>query len=681
MTFNRLVLFILITIYTMPVQAEVVRIEVKSRVDLLSGKPFGSAGAFETISGKIYFAVDPRNTANKIITDIDKAPRNASGKVEFSSDFYMIKPKDLDRGNGSVLYEVSNRGNKGMIPFFNLASTRSLDPVTASDLGDGFLLEQGFTLLWVGWQFDAPSDEGMVRVYVPTAREANGRPIQGLVRSDFVPTPNLGDVRRSASQVAAAQPNLTYPVADPKDPANVLTVRDSPTGTRRTIPRTEWQFSEDGRSIRMTSDFEPHKIYEVVYKAQAPPIAGLGAAAVRDTISKLKYGSAAELSVAQGAMKRAIAFGISQSGRFLRTFMYDGFNEDESHRKVFDGVFAHVAGSGRGSFNNRFALPGRTAGPFTSFFYPVDIFPFTDVAQVDPETGRRDGLLTHGMKSQFLPKIFYTNSSHEYWGRAASLFHTAIDGKEDAPLMSNVRAYLFTGGSHGVGSFPPDRSTGQQLNNPLDYRWAARKLLVSMHRWVADGTEPPPSAVPRIADGTLVFADKLAFPKVPNLVAPKVSNVHKAYRLDYGKDFAAKGIVSHEPPRRGSAFPTLIPQVDSDGNDIAGIRMPEIAVPLATYLGWNFFNDRSGLTTELVSLSGSFVPFPRTRAERMASNDSRPSIEERYSSRDLYLDLINKAATDLAAKGYLLPADIPGIRKQAEARWDWMMSLPAGNRD
>jgi hypothetical protein len=438
--------------------------------------------------------------------------------------------------------------------------------------------------------------------------------------------------------------------------------------------------------LRMASGFEPKKIYEVVYKSQNPPIAGLGAAAIRDMISRLKHGSATELSVAQGAIKRAIAFGISQSGRFLRTYLYYGFNEDEAHRKVFDGVISHVAGSGRGSFNNRFALPGRTAGPFTSFFYPVDIFPFTDVAQLDPETGRRDGLLTHGMKSQFLPKIFYTNSSHEYWGRAASLFHTTIDGKEDAQMMSNVRAYLFTGGSHGVGGFPPARSTGQQLNNPLDYRWAARKLLVSMNRWIADGVEPPPSAVPRIANGTLVSADKLKFPKVAGLTPPSVSNVHKAYRLDYGKDFVAKGIITQEPAKAGSSFPMLIPQVDADGNDLAGIRMPEIAVPLATYLGWNFFNDRAGPTTELVGLSGAFVPFPRTRADRERTNDPRLSIEERYKSRDEYLGLISKAAADLVSKGYLIKEDVPRIIQQAGTRWDYLMSQPqpaaaGGNRD
>src|SRR6185295_9267172 len=352
MMFRRLMLTLLVLLFAVPGRGEVVRIEVKSRADILAGKPFGAAGAFEKLSGKIYFAVDPHNSANHVITDIDKAPRNASGKVEFSSDFYMVKPKDMTRGNGSVFYEVSNRGNKGALGFFNLAAGNSLDPQTAADLGDGFLMEQGFTLLWVGWQFDAPDREGMVRAYVPSAREADGRPIQGLVRSDFSPT-------QKTSQVAL--PDATYPVVDAKDPANVLTVRDSVEGSRRTIPRAQWDFTADAKNIQMAAGFEPNKIYELIYKSQDPAIAGLGPAAVRDTISKLKYGAAPELSVNQGAVKRAIAFGISQSGRFLRTYLYYGFNEDEGHRKVFDGVMSHVAGGGRGSFDNRFALPGRTA--------------------------------------------------------------------------------------------------------------------------------------------------------------------------------------------------------------------------------------------------------------------------------------------------------------------------------
>jgi hypothetical protein len=665
MAFKRSILIFLLVVFAQSARAEVVRIEVSSRTELLGGKAFGNAGVFEKISGKIYFEVDPRNSANKIIADIKKAPKNARGKVEFSSDFYMLKPFDASRGNGTVLFEVANRGTKGMLGFFNLASGNSVDPKSDADLGDGFLLSQGFTLLWVGWQFDAPERDGLVRAYLPTAKESDGSPILGMVRSDFTPAQKVSDLTLTDS---------AYAVVDPKDPANSLTVRDSVEGSRRTIPREKWDFTADRKSIHMNDGFEPHKIYELVYKSQNPPIAGLGAAAVRDTISKLKYGSTPEFSLNQGAVKRAVAFGISQSGRFLRTYLYYGFNEDEGHRKVFDGVMSHVAGGGRGSFDNRFALPSRTAGPFTSFFYPVDIFPFTDAEQLDPVTGQRDGLLTHRMKAAFMPKVMYTNSSHEYWGRAASLFTTTIDGKEDVPMMSNVRAYMYTGGSHGVAAFPPTRGNGQQLNDPLDYRWAARRLLLSLNQWIANGVEPPPSAYPQISDATLVSADKLKFPRIPNLKAPGDANIHKAYRVDYGKDFLSRGIVAQEPPKVASSFPMLVPQVDSDGNDLPGIRMPEIAVPLATYLGWNFFSERSGPTTELVALTGSFIPFTRTKAERELANDPRPSIEERYRSKDVYLDLIRKAAANLVEKNYLLEEDIPRIVQQAGTRWDWVNS-------
>jgi len=667
MAFRRSLLIFMLAVFAQSGRAEVVRIEVTSRSELLGGKPFGEAGVFEKISGKIYFEVDPGDSANKIIADIKKAPRNARGRVEFSSDFYMLKPFDAYRGNGTVLFEVSNRGTKGILGFFNLASGNSVDPKTDADLGDGFLLNQGFTLLWVGWQFDTPDRDGLVRAYLPAAHEKDGRPIQGMVRSDFTPAQKVTELTLT---------NSPYDVVDPKDPANVLTVRDSATGSRRTIARDQWDFTADKKNIHMNGGFEPHKIYELVYKSQDPPIAGLGAAAVRDTISKLKYGSTPELSLNQGAVKRAIAFGISQSGRFLRTYLYYGFNEDERYRKVFDGVMSHVAGSGRGSFNNRFALPSRTAGPFTSFFYPVDIFPFTDVEQRDPVTGKRDGLLTHRMKAAYMPKVMYTNSSHEYWGRAASLFTTTIDGKADVEMMSNVRAYLYTGGSHGVAAFPPTRSTGQQLNNPLDYRWAARKLLLSLNEWIANGVEPPPSAYPQISNGTLVSADKLTFPRIPNLKAPGDINIHKAYRVDYGNNFLSSGIVAQEPPKVASSFPMLVPQVDSDGNDLPGIRMPEITVPLATYPGWNFFNERSGPTTELVALSGSFIPFARTKADRDLTGDPRPSIEERYGSKYAYLELVRKAAVDLVDKGYLIEKDVTRILQQAELRWDWVNTGP-----
>lgn len=648
-----------------PVHAEVVRFEVTSRADVAAGKAFGAIGPYEKVTGKIYFAVDPRNSVNQIIADIDKAPKSASGKVEFSSDFYLIKPKDASRGNGTVLYEVSNRGGKGMLGFFNFASG-SMDPDSAAHFGDGFLLEQGFTLMWIGWQFDVPQREGLMRVYAPMAREADGRPIHGVVRSDFV-------VTQPAQEASLADRNhIPYAVATRDDPKAVLTVRDSVEGARRTIARDRWQFTEDGGSIRMASGFEPKKIYEVVYTAQNPAVVGVGPAAVRDTISRLKYGAANELGLPQGTIKRGLAFGISQSGRFLRTFLFYGFNEDESHRKVFDGVMPHVAGAGRGSFNHRFAQPSRDAHPFINFFYPTDIFPFSDVEQTDPETGVTDGLLTHATRPAFRPEIFYTNTSYEYWGRSASLVHTTVDGRADVRLPPNVHVYLLSAGQHGVASFPPARTIGQQLNNPLDYRWAMRSLLVAMNRKITDGTAPPPSAYPRIADGTLVTPDKLNFPKIPAVNV--ATTPHKAYHANYGPDFIGKGIVTQEPPRIGTAFPILVPQVDGDGNEIAGIRMPELAVPVATYTGWNLFNERAGPTNVVSSMQGSFVPFAPTVAERERANDPRRSVAERYQSRDRYLEAIAKVTRDLVEKGYLLSADIKRIVEQAGTRWDYVMS-------
>ena len=502
----------------------------------------------------------------------------------------------------------------------------SLDPATAAEFGDGFLLEQGFTLLWVGWQFDPPQREGLVRVFAPIAREADGRAIQGTW---YAATSSSIEASKQAS--LADRDHQAYAVATPNDAAAVLTVRDSVEGPRRTIPRAEWQFSERRHgAFAWPPASSRSKIYEVVYTAKDPPVVGLGPAAVRDTVSRLKYWFGERTGLPAGAIKRALAFGISQSGRFLRTYLYYGFNEDEAQRKVFDGVMPHVAGAGRGSFNHRFAQPSRDGHPYINFFYPTDIFPFTDEPQRDPETGVTDGLLTHAMKPEQRPKIFYTNSSYEYWGRAASLIHTSVDGAEDAPLPPDTRIYLLSAGQHGVAAFPPSRTIGQQPNNPLDYRWVMRSLLLAMDRWIADGTAPPASRYPRIADGTLVPPDPLAFPKIPGVNVPAVP--HLAYRADYGPDFVAKGVVSREPPGIGAAFPMLVPQVDADGNEFAGIRVPELVVPLATYTGWNLFNERSGPTDVVSSMQGSFIPFgaheERARAGRRSAAVGRGALPE-----------------------------------------------------
>jgi alpha/beta hydrolase family protein len=650
-----------------PLSAEVVRIDVQSRGDLVGGQTFGTVGPYEKVSGKIFFTVDPNLPANRIVADIDKAPRNAAGKVEFAADFFLIKPKAMERANGAVLYEVSNRGGKGMLGFFNHAAG-SLDPGSAAEMGDGFLMQQGFTLLWVGWQFDVPQRPGLVRVYPPTPTE-NGRPIRGLVRSDFVVT------EKETDHSLADRNHIAYAVLDPASLDNVMTVRDSVEGPRRIVPRNQWSF--DGTNVRMAAKFEPGKIYEVVYTAENPPLVGLGPAAIRDVVSMLKYSKSGDslsaLSIPAGAINRATAFGVSQSGRFLRTYLYYGFNRDEGNRKVFDGVIAHVAGAGRGSFNHRFAQPSRDGHPYLNFFYPTDIFPFSDVAQKDPETGVTDGLLTHPGSPELLPKVFYTNSEYEYWGRAASLIHTTVDGTADAPLMDNVRIYLLTAGQHGPAGFPPTQTIGQQRNNPLDYRWAMKALLVSMDKWTANGTPPPPSKYPRVSDGTLVAPDKLRFPKVPRVTTTNA--VHRAYRADYGPRFATEGVVTVEPPKIGNAFPILVPQADADGNGVAGIRMPELAVPLATYTGWNLFNDRSGPIDVLSSMQGSYLPLPRNAAERTRTGDPRPAIDDRYRDKDQYIGLVTKAAVDLIEQGYLLAEDLAVVVKNAGKHWDYLASV------
>ncbi|MBK9168494.1 MAG: hypothetical protein IPM24_13640 [Bryobacterales bacterium] len=638
--------------------AAVLRLEVTERSDVLDGKSFGKAGPYERLSGSAYFAVDPKLPANRIIRDIDLAPRNEKGLVEFSSDFYVLKPRNPVSGNGAVLYEVSNRGRKGMLSFFNRASG-SLDPRLPEHFGDGFLLEQGYTLLWLGWQFDVPRTEGLVRLSAPVA----GQGITGLVRSEFIPDEKI------YTQLLADRAHVPYEPAVPDDPAATLTVRPRRDAPRQVIPRNRWKLVE-GTHASMEAGFEPGLIYEVVYRAKNPTLVGLGPTAIRDMVSFLKHGGALGtnfvLSDQRRFIKRAYGFGVSQSSRFLRTFLYFGFNADEQNRQVFDGVLAHVGGGGRGSFNHRFAQASRDGHPFFNLFYPTDIYPFADLPQSDPETGLNEGILSRAMADKVVPKVFYTNASYEYWGRAASLVHTTFDGKADAPLSDTTRVYLFAGGQHGPGAFPPARNRTQHLSNPNPFTWSMRALLVAMDQWVAEGKEPPPSQYPKVATGELVRPEALKFPAIPGVKVPQ--RIQEAYRVDYGPDFRTKGLVTKEPPAVGKPFVTLVPQVDADGNETTGIRMPGIQAPLATYTGWNLRAPEIGAPDEIFSMVGSFLPFARTKAQR--GQDPRPSIAERYKDRADYAAKVEAAAKRLAADRYLLEADVTKVVQQTVAVWD-----------
>ncbi|MFL6540087.1 MAG: alpha/beta hydrolase domain-containing protein [Chthoniobacterales bacterium] len=645
------------------VQARVESVEVTLRSDVLDDRVFGDAGAYEKVVGKVHFAVKPDAAPNKSIVDLEKAPRNANGEVEFTSDFYILKPKDAARASGSVLLEIPNRGGKGILAIMQ-GGKGSRDPVSEEEFGDGFLMRRGVTVAWLGWQWDVRDEPNMMRMQAPVAHDPDGKPITGLVRADFVPNEKMAEYPL-AHLISGTIGGTEYACSDPQDPANVLTVRDAPFAQRRTIPRGEWQFSDDARTIRLNGGFEPGKIYEVVYRAQDPAIAGLGFAAVRDFASYLKQANN-ELAPAE----RVYSLGISQSGRFLRHFLLEGFNADEAGKRAIDGMFVHVAGAGIGSFNHRFAQPSRDAQPTTALFYPTDLFPFTDVPQKEPETGVTAGLLDRTKAAGVLPKIFYTNTSYEYWSRAASLIHTSPDGTRDVTPMDNSRIYFLAGLQHFSRQFPPKPETesslaGQNLPNPNPVMYYWRALFIAMDDWVRNDTAPPASRYPKLADKTLVRREELKFPQIANLKVPE--RVHQALRLDFGPQWK-KRIITKQPPGVGKPFPGFVPQVDRDGNDLGGVRLPQLEVPLATYTGWNLRDAKTGMPNERVSFIGSWLPLPKTKVD----GDSRVSIAERYADRDDYLQKFSAAANKLADERFVLREDLEALVRRGGEEWDYI---------
>lgn len=645
-----------------PAGAEVRRLVVMAREGVLGGE-------YEKLAGSVELELDPTRPANAVIVDLDRAPRNPRGKVEASADFVVLRPRRPPEGGSTALLEVSNRGGKALLPYFDRAPWR-LDPTADADFGDRLLTRLGLTLIWVGWQFDVPRQPGLLRLRAPVAA-GDGRPLEGLVRSDWT-------VERATPALPLGhRGHVAYPVADPRHADNVLTVRTARLGPREIVPRARWRFArvEAGRPvadptwIHLEGGFEPGRIYELVYHARDPVVVGIGLATVRDLVAWARYDVRSAFPVTT-----AVAFGVSQSGRFLRHFLYQGFNTDEAGRKVFDGVLVHTAGAGRGSFNHRFAQPSRDAHRFSAFFFPTDLFPFTSRTQTDPQTGVADGLLARSAgRPEHRPKTFFTNTGYEYWGRAASLIHTSVDGRADVAPLPNERIYHLAGGQHFIGAFPPPESerAGQAYHgNPLDFLVTLRALLVRLIEWVRDERTPPPSAYPTLGAGTLVPIGALAFPRIPDVTAPRV--IHQAHRVDYGSDWAA-GVITREPPAVGPPFPALVSQVDADGNERAGMRGVELLAPLATYTPWQLRGGGGSDAAELRDFLGTYVPFPRTEAERQRTGDGRLSIERRYADRRAYLDAAARAAASLAAAGLLLREDVPRVLERAEQHWDWIM--------
>jgi hypothetical protein len=658
--------FVLLALAVSPLAARVTRVEIRSRSDIAHGKLFGDAGAYERVTGRVYFSLPIANPHNTRIVDLASAVNLKNGEVEFSSDFMAIRPKDPGKGNGSMLLEVPNRGRSRI-----LAVVDGGDWDLSADAGDAWLLRNGFTVVSLGWQWDAEGPDAL-RFFAPVAKE-NGKTISGLLRGDVM-------LSKAAQEIPLGHlilgniGGIEYPVAAPDDPRNVLTVRDSRDAPRATIPRSEWQFAHtvDGkrvasdRHIHLNAGFEPGKIYEYVYVVADPVVAGGAFAAVRDFASYAKHAADALTPAA-----RVYGEGISQNGRFLRDFLYQGFNADEDGKISLDGVLAHVAGAGRGSFNYRFAQPSRDAQPTSSVFFPTDIFPFTDQPETDPVTGDKSGLLDRAVAERVVPKIFFSNTSYEYWGRAAALIHTTADGRHDASISPGVRIYHFTGLQHFSGPFPPATGPGdlhgQNPESPLPVKYFWRAMIANMDAWVRSNAPPPESSYPKIADGTLVPLREYAPPAIAGVRKPHEAN--QAERLDFGPDWRA-GVLSMQPPKMGPPFPVLVPQVDADGNERDGVRLPQISVPLATYASWNLRDRSIGAPDQRVSFEASYLPFPKTAADRQKTGDRRKSIAERYTGREDYLARYARAADELVKQHWILEEDRPALLHRGEQEWD-----------
>ena len=659
---TRLLAVLLVTLVTFgAAEAGVTRLQIDRRETVLNGKPFGAAGPYEKLIGTVHFALDPALPQNLGIVDLTLAPRNAQGLVEFSADFYLLKPVDPSRGNGRLFYEAGNRGTKRILSAYQDAAN-STDPTTAAEFGNGALMQQGFSLLWMGWQWDVP--EGRMRMAIPIATN-NGQPITGWVRGNFIPGAN------ATSASVADRGHLAYPVVAPANAEHRLIMRTLPTDTPREITRSTWRFTGPA-TVTLDRGFEAGLIYDVVYRARDPRVVGVGLAGTRDIVSFFKHASAAEGNPLPG-ITRAIGWGVSQTGRFLRHFVYEGFNEDERGRIVFDGVFDQVGGAGRGSFNHRFGQQSRDQLQHFNILYPVDMFPFTDADQTDPETGVTDGVLRRATHSNTVPKFFHLLTDSEYFNRAGSLIHTDVTGTRDIAPPPTSRIYFIASAPHIVGAFPPapyaDRDfVGRADMNTLVYTPVIRALFRALDRWIAEGVEPPASRYPLLSDGTLTTVTASGWPTIPGYQRPK--SPMTTYRLDFGPDWS-KGIVTIEPPKIGKAFVGLVPAVDEAGNDRAGIRLPEIAVPLATHTGWNYRRPEIGAPDRLASEIGSYLPLPKTRADRERTGDSRRSIAERYPSREDYVGRISLAAVALVEDGFLLAEDVTAVIQRAAGHYDW----------
>lgn len=641
--------------------AEVETIRIDKTEPFANGQAFGAAGPYARLIGVARGSLDPGDPRNAVIVNLDRAPRNAQGRVDYETDIFILRPADLAKSNRRVLYEVNNRGRKFLMHWVDDAPATSPasnnDPKSPSDAGNGWLFRQGYILVWSGWDPDAPTRDSGMSIRVPTAVQG-GKATTQRIRDEIV----VG----TRGPVDVTQARLTYPVVGLDQSRARLTVRSYERDTRVEIPGDRWAFT-DTRTIKLLPEgtkFERGRIYDFWYEATGAKVLGIGFAATRDVVSFLRYEtkdrSGAPNPVAESpdrtGIRAAFAIGISQAGRYLRHHVELGTNQDLNGRKVFDGVLAHISGVGKVFHNHAFGQPGRTNTQHEDHFFPENWFPFAHTRQTDPLTGQTASLLR---ADGFDPLIIESNTPTEYWQKGASLLHTDPTGTRDVPPPESVRLYMIAGTQHagrmGLASAPGPCVNPRNPHNPSG---ALRALIKALDEWATEGKVPPRSQVPTIAAGTLVPADQTGFPAIPGAKVATATN-----RLTPPTDWV-------DPPASASltlswAYGTLVPKVNSDGNETSGVRLPPIAVPIGSYTGWNLYRPPFA-EGALCDRDGTFVPFARTKAEREQAGDARPSLEERYGSRASYVAQVKAAAEQLVAQRLLLSEDVQRYVEWAE---------------
>ena len=621
-----------------PAGARLTEITVASVEPFAGGARFGETGAYERVRGTFKGELDPADPRNQVIVNLDKAPRNAAGRVEYEADFYILRPADATRGSRKILYDVTNRGRQYVHWMFGDARTVRNDPRAPEDVGNGLILRRGYTLVWSGWDPGAPrSNDGLSMK--PVVATSGGKPIVNLIRYEMM-SGGRGPERKTF--------RLTYEAATPDPSQARLTVRRNEVDPGREIPPAGWSWVNP-REIRLLPEDtlpEPGSLYELHYPATNPRVLGIGLAATRDLVSFLRYeqkDSKGNANPARPGIRHALAFGRSQAGRYLRDHVALGFNQDEAKRKVFDGVMAHTAGAGGVFLNYEFGQPDRTSTQHEDHYFPETAFPFSTARMDDPVTGK-SGALLRG--DGFDPLWIETNTSTEYWQKGASLLVTDPLGARDVGHPSGARGYLFASTQHGGQAWMP-ATAGPCANprNPHSPTPGQRALLVALDEWVSEGTAPPASRTPSLASQTLVRPEQVTFPAIPGVTVARRMN-----EIRWLRDWILPLPSTLQPYR------PLVPQVDADGNETSGILLPDIAVPLGSYAGWNLYKAPFP-EGELCDRFGTYVPFAATRAEREAKGDRRPSLEERYGDHANYARRVGDVVRKLIAERLLLPED------------------------